>query len=94
MPRGLRLLRREVIAFVNRQDQPELLRKIDATTPTTDIDQVSYRYPFLDDGVPTYPSQYVGWDAYQGGAMAVRSSLQRLIRSVRDELRIARRRPR
>ena len=94
LPRGLRLLRREVIAFVDRQDQSEFLRKIDATTATTDISEVSYRYPFLDDGVPTYPSQYVGWDTYQGGAMAVRSSLERLIRSVRDEFRIAKRRPR
>ena len=93
LPRGLRLLRRELIAFVDRQDQSAFLRKIDATTATTDINEVSYRYPFLKDGVPTYPSQYAEWDAYQGGSMAVRSSVERLIRSVRDEFRIAKRRP-
>jgi len=56
-------------------------KRIDATRPTKSIDQVSYRYPFVDaqnvDGVA--PCVWTGWDGYQGPEQEVRDAVDELI---------------
>jgi hypothetical protein len=50
LSKALRLLARELDAHVRRLDNGGILRQIDATTPTIDPAEVSYRYPFRRDG--------------------------------------------
>ncbi|MEZ4301864.1 MAG: hypothetical protein R3B70_43420 [Polyangiaceae bacterium] len=93
LSKGLRLLRREVEAFVRGLDNADLLLRIDATTPRNDPNEVSYRYPFLVDGDFVAPVAYSEWDAYQGNVAGALAAVERLLAAVKDELRIFARTP-
>ncbi len=92
-PKSIHLLQREAGVFVRRLAYRDVLMKLDATTPELDETQVSYRYPFLEDGNHVAPSLYEHWDAYQGEAGEVGRSVRRFIQEVRGELAIFRRTP-
>lgn len=87
LPKSLRLLLREIEAELDGLDGQGLLRKVDATTPKTDPNEVSYRYPFRDGtGRDVAPVDWTStdWDAYQGNAAGVVASVDRLLRAVEN----------
>ncbi len=93
LSKALFLLDREVRVFVRRLDNAEMLLKIDATSPTTRVDEVSYRYPFVDGGAYVAPTDFTGWDVYQGNRMGGIAAVQRLLQTVKEELRTFARKP-
>jgi len=93
LPKSLHMLSREVEVFVRELDNSDLLLRIDAAEAVTDPDQVSYRYPFLVEDELKAPSEYEDWNVYQGNRTGALAAVRRLIAAVRDELRVARRRP-
>jgi hypothetical protein len=88
LSKAMYLLRREVEIFVRRLDNSEILLKIDATIPRNDPAEISYRYPFLQEGEYTSPARFDGWDAYQGNPQGTQAAVARLLRAVKDELKI------
>jgi hypothetical protein len=85
--KSLRLLLRQLDAELQNLDGEGLLRKVDATTPTTDPADASYRYPFRDSaGQEMAPVdwQTADWDAYQGNFDGVTASIGRFLRSVEN----------
>jgi hypothetical protein len=90
LSKALHLLEREVQSFVrkNLAGEASTLLKIDSTTPRNAPEEISYRYPFLVDGEYTAPTAYEDWDGYQGSFMAARGAVERLLRAVRDELKL------
>jgi len=96
LTKELYLLGREVESFVRGLGDAGLLMKIDDLETSSRPDQVSYRYPFrLQGGAAELPpSEYSDWEACLGNRMGSTAAVERLIRKVRGELRIARRRPR
>jgi hypothetical protein len=93
LSKALRLLARELDAHVRRLDNSAVLLRIDATTPTSNPAEVSYRYPFQRDGEFLAPSSFGEWDLYQGNFQAAESGVRRLIRGVNDELKVFARTP-
>jgi hypothetical protein len=93
VPQSVYKLRREIYLFLNSLDNSKMLEKLDATKPFFDPSQISYRYPFLDGGRYVAPSEYGGWDAYQGNVMGVAAAVDRLIKAVRADLKKLRRAP-
>lgn len=93
LSKALYLLSREVGSFVRDLDSAEMLLRIDATTPRSHPDEVSYRYPFRVGGEYLPPASFGGWDAYQGNIVGAQAAVDRLIGAVKDELRIFARRP-
>jgi hypothetical protein len=93
LSKALRLLARELDAHVRRLDNGGILRQIDATTPTIDPAEVSYRYPFRRDGDFLAPASFEDWDLYQGNFMAAESAVRRLIGVVKDEFQLFARTP-
>jgi hypothetical protein len=93
LSKALWLLARELVSQIGALDNGPLLLKIDATTPTSDPAEVSYRYPFRHNGDYVSPASYSDWDLYQGDSMAVKSAVGRLIGVVRDELKLFGRTP-
>ena len=92
-PKSIRLLLRQVQSELSAIDGSGLLMKVDATTPSTALGTVSYRYPFQDPAdtsrlIP--PCDYPDWDAYQGNDVGVSSAVERLLRSVRNRVRLQR----
>jgi hypothetical protein len=72
---------------LGRLDGEGLLRRVDATTPTTDPTATSYRYPFRDDaGRDVAPMDWsvTDWDAYQGNAAGVAAAIERFLRAVEN----------
>jgi hypothetical protein len=94
LSKPLRALARELGAQVRRLDNGHVLIKIDATAPTSDPAEVSYRYPFHRDGEFVPPASFDDWDDYQGNFMAAESAVRRLIGVVKDELKLFGRTPR
>jgi hypothetical protein len=87
LPKSLRLLLRQIEVELEPLDGEGLLRRIDATTPTTDPTQVSYRYPFRDSsGKEVAPRDWSAteWDAYQGNAPGAAAAIDRFLRSVEN----------
>jgi hypothetical protein len=78
---------------VNSLDNAGTLKKIDATTPTVNPDEISYRYPFREGDEFVAPAQYTGWDSYQGNLRGAITAVKRLLSEVENELSTARRRP-
>jgi hypothetical protein len=69
-------------AELNQLDGNGVLRKVDATTPTTDPTDTSYRYPFLDaTGKDIAPVDWNAqdWDVFQGNALGVSAAVARLL---------------
>lgn len=93
LSKAMHLLRREVESFVRSLDNAAILLKIDATTPRNDPAEVSYRYPFLHAGEYVPPARFEEWDSYQGNAQGAQAAVTRLLRAVKDELRIFARAP-
>jgi hypothetical protein len=93
LPKSIHLLQREARAFVNGLAYGAALIKIDVTTPEFDQTKVSYRYPFVIDDEHIAPSDYEGWDAYQGEWGDARRSVRSFLKEVRGELAIFRRAP-
>jgi len=91
VPRSLRLVLRELQAELAKLDGAGVLKRVDATTPTMDPTDVSYRYPFQSaEGVDVAPIDWTEaeWDAYQGNAAGVIGAIDRFLRAV-DNRRIA-----
>lgn len=88
LSKALRALARVLDAQVHGMDNGNILLRIDATTPTSDPVEVSYRYPFLRDGQFLPPASFDDWDLYQGNFMAAESAVRRLIGVVKDELKL------
>ena len=67
--------------------------KIEATRPSKDSKQVSYRYPFLDpgSGAETAPSDWKNWDSYQGNLIAVQDAVDEIIKRAGFQVAIAER---
>jgi hypothetical protein len=96
LPKSLRLLLRAIESELGQLDGEGLLRKVDATTPTTDPTEVSYRYPFRDSsGQDIAPVDWTptDWDAYQGNVAGVVASVDRFLRAVENRRQRARRAP-
>jgi len=93
LPKKLYLLQRELTAFMIKLDGSALLKKLDATTPTTNPDDVSYRYPFRYNNEYVPPAEYPDWDHYQGNHEGIRAGVARLINAVKAELRMSARSP-
>lgn len=91
LPRSLWALLRQIDAELGTIDNARLLRQVDATSPSTDPADVSYRYPFVDDqtGVVVAPAdvQTDRWDAYQGNEMGVSRAVGRLLDRVEGRIR-------
>lgn len=91
LPRSLRRLLRQLETELGAIDGDGLLRKVDATTPTTDPTGVSYRYPFRDavSGNEVAPTDWTSteWDAYQGNAAGVIAAIERFLRAVENRRR-------
>jgi hypothetical protein len=95
LSKSLHLLRREVQSFIQGDlaGVAASLLKIDATTPRHDPEEVSYRYPFLEDGEYVAPAVYEGWDGYQGNLLSASGAVERLLQAVKDELKLFSRKP-
>jgi hypothetical protein len=84
-PRALRALLRQLETELAPLDGDGLLRQVDATTPTADPADVSYRYPFRDAlGHDVAPRDWeaADWDAYQGNGMGVSAAIRRFLDAV------------
>ncbi len=87
LPKSLRLLLRQLEVELNQLDGAGLLRKVENTTTTTKLSDVSYRYPFLDaGGKDVAPRDWTttDWDAYQGNAAGVIAAIERFLRAVEN----------
>jgi hypothetical protein len=64
---------------------------VDATSPSTDPAEVSYRYPFVDARTGTVVAPVDldtdAWDAYQGNEMGVSRAIGRLLDRVEGRIR-------
>jgi HEPN domain-containing protein len=95
LSKNLHVLARDVGTFVRGLDNAELLLKIDDTETSADPAKVSYRYPFYgSDARLAAPCVYDGWDGLLGNREGATAAVDRLIRAVRNELKVAARRPR
>jgi len=92
LPNGVHLLRRELARFLAEFPERVALERIDATTPSTNMNAVSYRYPFMVDGAWTTPEEFTGWTPYQGGLGQVRTATKKLLARVHDEVSLVKRR--
>jgi hypothetical protein len=94
LPRSLWALLRQVDAELGSIDNADLLRRVDATSPSTDPAEVSYRYPFVDTrtGAVVAPVDLDtnSWDAYQGNEMGVSRAVGRLLDRVEGRIRRSR----
>lgn len=84
----LKRFMRQVESFIESSGHASALRQLDATLPTTDPTQISFRYPFRDiedGGRWMAPVEYAGWDRYQGNQMAVEAAVGRLMKLVEEE---------
>jgi hypothetical protein len=78
---------RQIETEINKLEGRDMIRKVDATTPTTDLTDISYRYPFIDNsGNIVAPVDYPDWDSYQGNAMGVANSIEKFLAKVRNRL--------
>lgn len=86
IPKSLAQLLKAIEADIGRIDGTGVILKVDATTPTTDLTDVSYRYPFFDvrEGRIVAPVDYADWDAYQGNIEGVTAAIDRFLRVVRN----------
>lgn len=88
LPKSLKLLLRRLEEQLNALDGERLLRKVDATTPSTKPAEISYRYPFEDaKSTVIAPVWFTEWDAYQGNHMGVVASIDRFLKAVRNRVR-------
>ena len=94
LPRSLWALLRQVDAELGSIDNAPLLRQVDATSPSSDPSDVSYRYPFVDarTGAVVAPVDLAtdDWDAYQGNEMGVSRAIGRLLDRVEGRIRRSR----
>jgi hypothetical protein len=91
VPRSLRFLLRQLQAELRKLDGAGVLQRVDATTPTMDPTDVSYRYPFQSaEGADVAPIDWTDadWDGYQGNAAGVIGAIDRFLRVV-DNRRLA-----
>lgn len=96
VPRPLKQLLRQIEAELDKLDGDGLLRRVDATTPTTNPRDFSYRYPFEDlDGSDVAPCDLdrSRWDTYQGNATGVIAAVERFLRAVEKRREQGRRSP-
>jgi hypothetical protein len=87
IPRSLRFLFRQLRTELDGLDGAGVLARVDATTPTMDPTDVSYRYPFRDNvGNDIAPVDWTeaDWDAYQGNAAGVIAAVERFLRAVEN----------
>ena len=87
--RALPRLKREIETELGQLDGDGLLRKVDGTTPTTTVGDVSYRYPFQvgDRKVAPCELETIQWDSYQGNAMGVTAAIDRFLRQLENQQR-------
>jgi hypothetical protein len=90
----LHKLMRQLETFVRRLDNAGLLLKIDDTETSSKPDQVSYRYPFFEGGNLVAPCEYEGWEGYLSNREGATAAVDRLLRAVGKELKVAKRGPR
>jgi hypothetical protein len=92
IPRSLAQLLRGIEAEIRSIDGTGLILKVDATTPTTDPIDVSYRYPFVDGrtGRVLAPIDYADWDVHQGNFEGVMAAIDRFLKAVRNGARAER----
>ncbi len=81
----LRLLKRDLDAFVRRLDNAKFLEKVDDLEPTPHDEDPSYRYPFMAGGEYLPPIDFQDWELHLGGIAGAISAVQRLIRAVKDD---------
>lgn len=84
---------RQIEAELTRLDGSGLLLRVDATTPTSNPNDPSYRYPFVDStGVVVAPADWreSDWDAYQGNYQGVLASVRRFLREVENRVKAER----
>jgi hypothetical protein len=87
LTKSLYMLVRQIEAEINKLEGKDIIRKVDATTPTTDLTDVSYRYPFVDkQGNIVAPVDYPDWNSYQGNAMGVTDTIKDFLTKVRNRL--------
>lgn len=91
--KAIKALQREIDSFLRQLDNFALLKKLDATRPYFNPSEVSYRYPFIQDGSYVAPCDFEGWDGYQGNTMGVESAVGKLLKAVRAEYATVRRGP-
>ncbi|MDI1435941.1 MULTISPECIES: hypothetical protein [Polyangium] len=80
--------RRRIETFLNKRvDNADLLLRIDATKPSKRPNDVSYRYPFLQDHTYIAPADFSAWDTYQGNQMGALAAVTHLLKEVNEELK-------
>lgn len=91
VPRSLRFLLRQIETELATLDGSSVLQRVDATTPTMNPADPSYRYPFVDgSGKDVAPVDWTetDWDAYQGNAPGIVAAAGRFL-SALENRRIA-----
>lgn len=86
LSKALWALTRMVSSFVDSLgEHASALRKIDDTLPSTNPNDVSYRYPLIFDGEHVAPGDFEEWDPYQGNLASARAAVDELLKSVNRE---------
>ena len=85
LSKSLFLLKRNLDAEINKLDSDGVLRKVDGTIPKKEVNEISYRYPFINDGRYLAPVHFEGWDGYQGPLDGVQASARRLLKLVKNQ---------
>jgi hypothetical protein len=93
VPRSFRFLLRQLETEMRQLDGANVLERVDATTPSMDPMDVSYRYPFQDGaGAHVAPIDWTDsdWDAYQGNGQGLVAAIARFLDAVENRRLAAR----
>jgi len=87
LSRHMHALKRQLLTFIRNQSFGPIIIQIDKTTPSTNPEKVSYRYPFLVSDKYMSPCSYPPskWRQYQGDINEVREAVRKLLKKVKSE---------
>jgi hypothetical protein len=79
----LKTLRREAYGLLKGRRGANVLVQLDATRQSIRADVPSYRYPFFQGDETIVPSQWQGWDTYQGVLGEAVAAVSELVEAVK-----------